>query len=112
MRSPRVALCVVAAAGAVLVVPAIPAAQGQTAWQTCRFNGRPEACLFAGGSSSFTITFRSDGKQIQMEKVGEPWTCGQGGPGGMRQAADHRAQQWPHHPGHLPAERLGHPGAQ
>ncbi|WP_216902301.1 hypothetical protein [Synechococcus sp. CCY 9618] len=34
-----------------------------------------EACLVAGGSTSFTVTFRSDGKQIEMEKVGEPWPC-------------------------------------
>ncbi|MDM7954352.1 MAG: hypothetical protein QUV07_14210 [Cyanobium sp. CZS 25K] len=73
MRSPLAALCAVAA----LVIPAIPTAQAQTAWQTCRFNGRAEACLVAGGSTSFTVTFRSDGKQIEMEKVGEPWTCGQ-----------------------------------
>ena len=77
MRSPLAALCALAAAGAALVIPPIPAGQAQTAWQTCRFNGRPEACLFAGGSTSFTLTFRSDGKQIEMEKVGEPWTCGQ-----------------------------------
>jgi hypothetical protein len=75
MRSPLAALCAVAAAAAALVIPALPAAQAQTAWQTCSFNGRAEACLFAGGSSSFTVTFRSDGKQIEMEKVGEPWTC-------------------------------------
>ncbi len=78
MRSPLAALCALAAAGAALVIPSPPAAHAQTAWQTCSFNGRPEACLFAGGSTSFTITFRSDGKQIEMEKVGEPWTCGQG----------------------------------
>jgi hypothetical protein len=77
MRSPLVALCALAAAGVALVIPPIPAGHAQTAWQTCSFNGRPEACLVAGGSSSFTVTFRSDGKQIEMEKVGEPWTCGQ-----------------------------------
>ncbi len=74
MRSPLVALCAVAA----LVTPVIPAAHAQAAWQTCSFNGRSEACLVAGGSTAFTLTFRSDGKQIEMEKVGEPWTCGQG----------------------------------
>ena len=73
MRFPLVALCAVAA----LVTPAIPTAHAQAAWQTCSFNGRSEACLVAGGSSSVTVTFRSDGKQIEMEKVGEPWTCGQ-----------------------------------
>jgi hypothetical protein len=78
MRFPLAALCALAAAGAALVIPPIPAGQAQTTWQTCSFNGRPEACLFAGGSTSVTITFRSDGKQIEMEKVGEPWTCGQG----------------------------------
>ncbi len=75
MQSPLAALCAVAAAGGALVTPAIPAGQAQTAWQTCRVNGRAEACLVAGGSTSFTVTFRSDGKQIEMEKVGEPWTC-------------------------------------
>ncbi|MCP9835853.1 MULTISPECIES: hypothetical protein [unclassified Cyanobium] len=78
MRSPLAALCALAAVGAALVIQALPAAHAQTAWQTCRFNGRAESCLVAGGSSSFTVTFRSDGKQIEMEKVGEPWTCGQG----------------------------------
>ncbi|MCP9901763.1 hypothetical protein KBZ12_10690 [Cyanobium sp. Cruz CV13-4-11] len=74
MRFPLVALCAVAA----LVIPSPPpAAHAQTTWQTCSFNGRAEACLVAGGSTSFTLTFRSDGKQIEMEKVGEPWTCGQ-----------------------------------
>jgi len=69
MRSPLAAFCAVAA-GAALVIPAIPSAHAQTAWQTCRFNGRAESCLVAGGSTSFTVTFRSDGKQIEMEKVG------------------------------------------
>ena len=78
MRSPLAALCTLAAAGAALALPAIPVAHAQAAWQTCRFNGRAEACLVAGGSTSFTVTFRSDGKQIEMEKVGEPWSCGQG----------------------------------
>jgi hypothetical protein len=77
MRSPLAALCAVAAAGAALALSAIPEVQAQAAWQTCSFNGRAEACLVAGGSTSFTVTFRSDGKQIEMEKVGEPWTCGQ-----------------------------------
>jgi len=77
MRSPLAPLCAVAAAGAALAIPSLPAAHAQTAWQTCSFNGRSEACLVAGGSSSFTLTFRSDGKPIEMEKVGEPWTCGQ-----------------------------------
>jgi hypothetical protein len=76
MRSPLVALCA-AAAGVALAIPPLPAAHAQAAWQTCSFNGRAEACLVAGGSTSFTVTFRSDGKQIEMEKVGEPWTCGQ-----------------------------------
>ena len=78
MRSLLVTLFAVAAAGAALVTLAIPAAHAQAGWQTCRFNGRSEACLVAGGSTSFTVTFCSDGKQIEMEKVGEPWTCGQG----------------------------------
>ena len=75
MRSPLVALCAAAAAGAALVITAIPEAHPQAAWQTCSFNGRAEACLVAGGSTAFTVTFRSDGKHIEMEKVGEPWTC-------------------------------------
>ena len=78
MRSPLAALWAVAAAGTVMALPVIPAAHAQAGWQTCRFNGRSEACLVAGGSTSFTVTFCSDGKQIEMEKVGEPWTCGQG----------------------------------
>ena len=78
ISSPLVALCAVVAAGTALVFPPLPAAHAQAAWQTCSFNGRSEACLVAGGSTSFTLTFRSDGKQIEMEKVGEPWTCGQG----------------------------------
>jgi hypothetical protein len=53
-------------------------AYGQAAWQKCGFNGKSEDCLFAGGSNSFTITFRSDGKQIEVEKVGEPYSCGKG----------------------------------
>lgn len=76
MRSPLAALCALAAVGAALVTPALSEAHAQAAWQTCSFNGRSEACLVAGGSTSFTVTFRSDGKQIEMEKVGEPWTCG------------------------------------
>lgn len=76
MRSPLAALYAVAAAA--LVIPLLPPAHAQAAWQTCRFNGRVEACLVAGGSTAFTVTFRSDGKQIEMEKVGEPWTCGPG----------------------------------
>ncbi len=71
--SPLAALCAVAAASAALVNPALPAAHAQTDWQTCSFNGRSEACLVAGGSTSSTATFRSDSKQIEMEKVGEPW---------------------------------------
>lgn len=59
MRSPLVVLCTVAAAGAALVTPALPAAHAQTTWQSCSFYGRAEACLVAGGSSSFTLTFRS-----------------------------------------------------
>jgi hypothetical protein len=69
------ALCAVAATGAALVIPSIPEAQAQTAWQTCSFNGRAEACLVAGGSSWFTLTFRYNRMQIEMEKVGEPWPC-------------------------------------
>jgi hypothetical protein len=78
MRAPLAALYAVAAGGAALLIPPIPAGQAQAAWQTCSFNGRPEACVVAGGSNSFTLTFRSDGKQIEMEKVGEPWTSGPG----------------------------------
>lgn len=72
MRSPLVALCGMATAGAALALPALPAAHAQTAWQTCSFNGRSEACLVAGGSTAFTVTFRSDGKRIEKLLITEP----------------------------------------
>lgn len=47
-------------------------------WQRCAFNTRREDCEIAGSSYSFTITYRSDGKQIQVEKVGSSHECGDG----------------------------------
>jgi hypothetical protein len=47
-------------------------------WKSCAFNNRVEDCEFTGSSSSFTITYRSDGKQIQVEKVGSSHECGDG----------------------------------
>ena len=55
-----------------------PPAFAQRYWQKCVFNARIEDCEFAGSSSSFTITYRSDGKQIQVEKVGASHECGDG----------------------------------
>jgi hypothetical protein len=47
-------------------------------WVKCSFNGRDEECEFAGSSSSFTVTYRSDRKKIEVEKVGSPFACGDG----------------------------------
>lgn len=44
----------------------------------CRFNGKWEKCQIAGGSSSFTVTYASDGKIITIEKVGDPYPCSDG----------------------------------
>ncbi|KEF41100.1 MAG: hypothetical protein ER33_13335 [Cyanobium sp. CACIAM 14] len=70
------ALGAVAVTGVWLALPTLPAARGQAAWERCSFNGRAEDCVLAGGSTSFTITYRRDGKRIEMEKVGEPYSCG------------------------------------
>jgi hypothetical protein len=65
--------------GALLSAPLVrqPAFAERT-WQRCAFNSRLEDCDVAGSSSSFTITYRSDGKQIQVEKVGSSYECGDG----------------------------------
>jgi hypothetical protein len=47
-------------------------------WVKCKFNAAYEDCSIAGGSSSFTLTFRSDQKRITVEKVGTPHECGDG----------------------------------
>ena len=47
-------------------------------WQRCGFNNRVEDCDVAGSSSSFTVAYRRDGKQIQVEKVGSSYECGDG----------------------------------
>lgn len=47
-------------------------------WQRCGFNSRVEDCDVAGNSSLFTVTYRRDGKQIQVEKVGSSYECGDG----------------------------------
>jgi hypothetical protein len=72
MRKSVIAVLAGACLSAAVEQPVV--AQGP--WDICEFNGRKEQCMIAGGSSSFTITFRSDGKQIEVEKVGEPYSCG------------------------------------
>ena len=44
----------------------------------CRFNGKWEKCEIAGSSGSFTVTYASDGKKINIEKVGDPYPCSDG----------------------------------
>jgi hypothetical protein len=50
----------------------------ERAWQRCAFNSSVEDCDIAGSSSSFTVTYRRDRKQIQVEKVGSSNECGDG----------------------------------
>jgi len=60
--------------------PPIPAQQ-LIAFQpthNCSFNGQWEKCLIAGGSGSFTVTYASDNKRIEIEKVGDPYPCSDG----------------------------------
>ena len=45
-------------------------------WVKCIFNSKQEDCSIAGSSASFTVTYRSDRKQISVEKVGAPHECG------------------------------------
>ena len=47
-------------------------------WQTCSFNSRVEECQLAGSLSSFSITYRTDNKKIEVEKVGSAHECGDG----------------------------------
>ena len=44
----------------------------------CHFNGKWEKCEIAGGSGSFTVTYASDRKKINIEKVGDPYPCSDG----------------------------------
>lgn len=44
----------------------------------CRFNGKWEKCEIAGSSGSFAVTYASDGKKINIEKVGDPYPCSDG----------------------------------
>jgi hypothetical protein len=59
------------------VLPQRPA-YAERSWQKCAFNNRLEDCEVAGSSYSFTVTYRRDGKQIQVEKVGSSHECGDG----------------------------------
>ena len=50
----------------------------EDAWVICTFNSTKEDCSLAGSPSSFTVTYRSDHKQISVEKVGSSYECGDG----------------------------------
>ena len=51
-------------------------AYAEQIWLKCAFNNRLEDCEVAGSSNSFMVTYRRDGKQIQVEKVGSSHECG------------------------------------
>jgi hypothetical protein len=53
-------------------------AYAKDVWVTCSFNSTKEDCSLAGSPSSFTVTFRSDRKQISVEKVGSSHECSDG----------------------------------
>ena len=53
-------------------------AYAKEAWVICFMNSKKEDCSLAGSPSSFTVTYRSDGKQISVEKVGSSHECGDG----------------------------------
>ena len=59
-------------------IPPLRSAYAEQIWQKCAFNNRLEDCDVAGSSYSFTVTYRRDGKQIQVEKVGSSHECGDG----------------------------------
>lgn len=61
-----------AAALSILLTPA----HANTFPNDCRFNGTWEKCRMAGGGSSFTVTYARDGKQIELEMVGNEHECG------------------------------------
>lgn len=64
------------AAAALLV--AAPAQAVDYHWRACTFNGAADACDLAGSRHSATLSFRKDGKQISVEKVGMDHECGDG----------------------------------
>jgi hypothetical protein len=64
-------------AGTALVFTTAPVLANPRA-NDCRFNGKWEKCEIAGGSGSFTVTYASDGKKINIEKVGDPYPCSDG----------------------------------
>jgi len=41
-------------------------AHAERVWQKCAFNNRLEDCEVAGSTYLFTVTYRLDGKQIQV----------------------------------------------
>ena len=53
-------------------------AHAERVWQKCAFNNRLEDCEVAGSAYLFTVTYRLDGKQIQVEKVVSSHECGDG----------------------------------
>ena len=56
-----------------LIYPYSPAHSNN--WINCKFNGNSELCSLAGGSKDFVVTYKSDGKQIRMERVGDDYSC-------------------------------------
>jgi len=71
-------LLVVGFTGILIILFLEQSAYAQRHWQKCSFNNQIEDCELAGGNSSFTITYRSDGKQIEVEKVGTSYPCSDG----------------------------------
>ena len=59
-------------------VDSINDAYAKDAWVACTFNSIQEDCSLTGSPSSFTVTYRSDRKQISVEKVGSSYECGDG----------------------------------
>ena len=47
-------------------------------WTNCKFNGIAKLCSLAGGSKDFVVIYKSDGKQIRMERVGDDYSCSTG----------------------------------
>lgn len=56
-----------------LIYPYSPAHSDN--WINCKFNGITELCSLSGGSKDFVVTYKSDGKQIRMERVGDDYSC-------------------------------------
>lgn len=59
-----------------LIYPYSPAHSDN--WINCKFNGITELCSLSGGSKDFVVTYKSDGKQIRMERVGDDYSCSTG----------------------------------